>query len=367
MILLGITGSVAAIISHKIVEQLKKYDAEVEVIVTPSAMAFVDMLKLTTIASRIWIEEDEWKWKIENVEFPIYKKKWAKNDPVLHVELRRRASMLVIAPATANTIAKIDTGLCDNLLTSVVLAWDNNKPIVIAPAMNTYMWENQRTQNHISRLRMYGCRIVEPQTKVLACGDEGCGALADISDIMKAVTQRSSPLDKWWFPLKDCNGIPLNPHPGAFGYARKESRHTGVDLYTHEGSEVYAVEPGRVVSVEHFTGEWDGSPWWNNTDCILVEGETGVVCYGEIQTNRKVGEYVQKGEHIANVKRVIKEGREHPEITGWSPSMLHLELYSSGVQKASSGFTAELRDPTPLLLDAYDGPNKSFTYEFYKP
>jgi phosphopantothenoylcysteine decarboxylase len=370
MILLGVTGSVAAILSHKIVEQLKKYDSQVEVILTHSSLAFVDMLKLSKVATRIWFENDEWEWQIEHTDIPLRRNMWKKDDPILHIELSKRADIFVIAPATANTIAKLDNGICDNLLTSVFRAWNTSssiKPIFVAPAMNTQMWDKRITRLQISNMRKDGVTVIDPQSKLLACGDTGMGALADISDIVKQVANRSTPVDKWWFPLKQCNGIPLNPHPGAFGYVRKNSKHTGVDLYTREGAGVYAVEPGKIVSVEHFTGEWDGSPWWNNTDCILVEGETGVVCYGEIRTERKVGEYVKKGEHIGNVTRVIKEGREHPEITGWSPSMLHLELYYKGQKKASYGFTDELRDPTQLLLDAYDGPNKSFTYDLYKP
>lgn len=356
MILLGLTGSVASTLGGKIIEQLKKYDSQVEVILTQSALPFVDLSEITKLANAVWLDKDEWS-------FGQYKK----DDRILHIDLRNRADMLVIAPASANTIAKIENGICDNLLTSVVRAWDMQKRIVLAPSMNTYMWKSPITQKQIQTLQSYGFKIVNPQIKKLACGDFGDGALADISKIVSRVTGGFNPVDKWWFPLRDCNCIPINPHPGAFGYTRKNSRHTGVDLYTQEHSPVYAVEPGKIVSVEHFTGEWDNSPWWKNTDCILVEGETGVICYGEITTKRTVGEYVKKGEHIANVSRVIKEGREHPEITGWSPCMLHLELYKHGTTCASSGFTDSLLDPTEYLISSYSRPDKIVTYDLYKP
>lgn len=175
----------------------------------------------------------------------------------------------------------------------------------------------------------------------------------------------------WLFPLNTCKGIPVNPHPGAFGYPRREARHTGVDLYTEEGAPVLAVEEGIIVCIEPFTGILDDSPWWNNTDCILVEGRSGVVCYGEVTVNLelKVGERVCRGDYLGNVKRVIKIGREHPEITGWSPSMLHLELYPKGTKRPSCGFEKFLQDPTLFLINADHKPAGLLTvvYNNYKP
>ena len=197
------------------------------------------------------------------------------------------------------------------------------------------------------------------------------GALADIDTIVRYVAGSSDmrPVNKWWFPLAYGTGIPVNPHPGAFGYLRRDKRHTGIDLYAEDGDKVYAIEPGKIVCIEHFTGEWDNSPWWNNTDCILVEGKSGVICYGEV-TPRKglnVGDYVAIGESFADVRRVIKEGRERPEIPGWKPSMLHLELYPAGTKHPSSGFEPHLKDPTPYLLESYGRPKKELIYADYKP
>lgn len=365
MILLGITGSVAAITAPKLIKALKEYDNNVEVIVTDKVYAFLDIREVGRLCNRVWTENDEWQWKTEG---NYITKMWSKNDPVLHIELRKRADMLVVAPATANTIAKFNNGICDNLLTSVFAAWDRSKPVYIAPAMNTYMWENKITNRNVSSLRLDGYRIIEPQCKKLACGDYGYGAMADISEIIRAINPTNYGLDKPWFPLGGCNGIPVNPHPGAFGFARKDSRHTGVDLYVDDNSPVFAMEPGVVVSVEHFTGIWDNSPWWNDTDCILIEGKSGVICYGEVTTNMKVGDTVHIGQHIANVKRVIKEGRERPEITGWKPNMLHLELYRHGRTCASAGFDSELLlDPTEMLLNSYGAPREKFIYADYKP
>lgn len=173
----------------------------------------------------------------------------------------------------------------------------------------------------------------------------------------------------WLFPLLDCFGIPVFPHPGCFGYPRKDTFHTGVDLYTNDGELVFNMETGKVVSIEHFTGEWDNSPWWNNTDCILVEGASGVICYGEVdvRTDIKIGDTIQRGQIIARIKRVIKEGRERPEITGWSPSMLHVEWYPHGYHKASNGFEEYLLDPTDNLVKNAPANVKTVTYAHYKP
>lgn len=365
MILLGLTGSVASVVAPKLITALKEYDNEVEVVVTKNVYPFVDMREINRLSTAIWTDESEWCWKTDS---GFTTKVWSKNDPVLHIELRKRANKFIIAPASANTLGKFANGICDNLLTSVFMAWDRCKPVYIAPAMNTYMWENKITNRNVNSLRLDGYKIIEPQCKKLACGDYGYGAMADVNDIVSEITGSRYGLDKPWFPLTNCNGIPFNPHPGAFGFKRKDSRHTGVDLYADDGSHVFAMEPGIVVSVEHFTGEWDNSPWWNNTDCILVEGKSGVICYGEVTTNLKVGDKVYRGQHIANVKRVIKEGREHPEITGWKPSMLHLELYKPGRHFASAGFDSEiLLDPTDMLINSYGAPREKFVYSNYKP
>ena len=143
-----------------------------------------------------------------------------------------------------------------------------------------------------------------------------------------------------------------SPHPGSFGARRKYDRHTGIDLYCPEGSRVVAVESGTVVTVENFTGPNadDPSPWWLDTQAVLVEGESGVICYGEIETTLKRGQVVLAGDPIGFVKRVLKEDK------GTSTSMLHFELYRMGTRKTvwwyegpMQGQGYDLLDPTELL------------------
>src|SRR5262249_53191864 len=142
------------------------------------------------------LDEDEWPGRSEG-------RRWRREDPVLHIELRRWADLLVIAPLDANTLAKLANGLADNCLTCVWRAWDPTRPVVLAPAMNTLMWEHPLTLKHLvsiacqfkhhlltSALPQHPgldglfswmnqttprLRIVPPQSKQLACGDVGMG------------------------------------------------------------------------------------------------------------------------------------------------------------------------------------------------
>ncbi|ALA62458.1 HAL3 domain protein [Turkeypox virus] len=123
----------------------------------------------------IYTDSDEWfTWK------ELF-------DPVLHIELRRWADIFIIAPLTANTLAKIANGICDNLLTSIVRAWDISKPLIFCPAMNTLMWEHPITESQIDTLKHMGYIEIECIEKKLACGDNGKGAMAEIDDIVRVI------------------------------------------------------------------------------------------------------------------------------------------------------------------------------------
>ncbi|XP_015279843.1 PREDICTED: phosphopantothenoylcysteine decarboxylase-like [Gekko japonicus] len=96
-----------------------------------------------------------------------------RTDPVLHIDLRRWADLMVVAPLDANTLAKIANGICDNLLTCVVRAWDLSKPLLFCPAMNTAMWEHPITARQIEQLVSFGYTEIPCIVKKLVCGDEG--------------------------------------------------------------------------------------------------------------------------------------------------------------------------------------------------
>lgn len=359
-ILLGVTGTVASILTRKIVTQFVEAGFDVGVVLTESAKSFTNAEDLAG-TGHSGTFDDSIEWPTNSTERVI----WKKDDPVPHIDLRNEYSAFVVL-CSANSLAKIVNGQCDNLLTSIARAWEPYKPFVLAPAMNTTMWNHPITAQHILQFLGFSSNnsVVYPQEKMLACGTMGQGALADIDIIVNHVSEKLT----WTFPLKTCFGIPTYPHPGAFAYPRRGRKHTGIDLYTNQNEPVFAVEDGVVVNIEHFTGEWDNSPWWNNTDCVMVRGASGVVNYGEVIVNPwvKVGTRIGRGQAIAEVTRVIKEGHDHYEIPGWRPTMLHVELYPWNALKASHGFEEQLlNDATPFLLNAYRGPDISVTYDKY--
>jgi phosphopantothenoylcysteine decarboxylase len=363
-ILLGLTGSVATVLYEKLIKELQKL-GPVDVILTEKAKHFIDFPRLCDALEAndgcLLTEEDEWTWRRDG---KIYTK-WQKDDDVLHIQLRDNHSAFVIAPCSANTLAKLANGMCDNLLTSVARAWDLNRPLIIAPAMNTHMWEHPITEEHLKKYSSFSNNnwVIHPQSKMLACKTNGKGALAEISTIVDVVYQSL----KWTFPLTTgyCPGIPVGNHPGAFAVKRKNSTHTGVDLYVHKDAPITPVEDGRIVAIEHFTGPKDNSPWWLDTDCMLVEGASGVICYGEMAPCSwlKIGDKVTRSNTVLGyVLQVIPDKYDHPELVGrgWKKSMLHLELYPHKIYKPSDGYEKNkdiLIDPTPYLINSIGCPS----------
>ncbi|KAJ3268156.1 hypothetical protein HDV01_003369 [Terramyces sp. JEL0728] len=176
-ILIGVTGSVATIKIYNLIRDLKalyKDNLELKIITTKAALTFFDPKE---IKEQILYDEDEWK-------------EYKRGDPVLHIELRNWADLFLIAPVDANTLGKVANGICDNLLTCVLRAWDtsSNKKVVACPAMNTAMWDHPITNTHLEAIKKWGyLEIVEPIPKLLACGDLGNGAMAETKDIANFV------------------------------------------------------------------------------------------------------------------------------------------------------------------------------------
>ena len=164
-ILIGITGGIAAYKICELIRMYKRNNANVRVICTPNALNFVTKLTLQNLSQN--------NVGIEEYEINDFKPE--------HISYADEADIMIIAPASANTISKIANGICDNLLTSTVCAF--KKPIIIAPAMNCNMWENPIVQENIKKLSTLGYKILEPESGFLACGYEGNGRLCQIDKI----------------------------------------------------------------------------------------------------------------------------------------------------------------------------------------
>ena len=170
-ILLGITGGISAYKMCFLIRMFKKSGANVKVICTPNALNFVTKLTLQNLTQN------------EVFEGEFTPKNWKPE----HISLADWADIMLISPASANTISKIATGIADNLLTSVACAF--SKKMIVAPAMNVNMWNNPVVQKNISGLKARGVEILEPESGFLACGYTGKGRLCSLEKIYNSVDE----------------------------------------------------------------------------------------------------------------------------------------------------------------------------------
>jgi phosphopantothenoylcysteine decarboxylase len=208
-LILGVTGSVAAIRTPALYAQLHAAGHEVRVVATRSSLYFFDTALLgiaegenaeVTTDGPLFRDSDEWPGT-----------RYHRGDEVLHIEFRKWADLFVVAPLDANTLAKFALGLSDNFLTCIYRAWDFSKPLILAPAMNTLMWDSHVTLGHLRQLIEYRTTeplpagwtleqapavyaqyvpkiiLIPPQSKRLACGDVGVGAMAEVTQIAEVV------------------------------------------------------------------------------------------------------------------------------------------------------------------------------------
>ncbi|TFY72594.1 hypothetical protein EVG20_g414 [Dentipellis fragilis] len=179
-VLLMLSGSVASIKAPLIVKELLTYNnVAIEVVATKASLTFFRPEDIRAQSVNVWVDEDEW-----NPDYKI-------GDPILHIELRRWADVVLVAPCSANTLSKIANGTCDNLATSLLRALAPTTPTYIFPAMNTLMYEHPLTAHHLRTIHeIIGYTIVGPISKGLACGDVGLGAMVEWRDIVLLVAEK---------------------------------------------------------------------------------------------------------------------------------------------------------------------------------
>lgn len=181
-VVLGVTGGIACYKACQLVSSLKKKGYSVDVIMTKNACEFVSPLTFETLSGR-----------------PVVVSTFDRNHPweVEHISLAKKADIFVIAPATANIIGKIACGIADDMLSTTVMA--TKSPVLVAPAMNTNMYENPVVRENIARLKSLGYLFIEPSVGRLACGDVGKGKMAEPSEI-------EAEIEKILFPQNDFRG-----------------------------------------------------------------------------------------------------------------------------------------------------------------
>jgi phosphopantothenoylcysteine decarboxylase/phosphopantothenate--cysteine ligase len=178
-VLLAVTGGIACYKSAYLTSQLVQAGAGVTVAMTASAEQFIAPLTFQTLSAR-----------------PVYRSLWQATEDWKsgHISLSERADLFVIAPATANILAKMACGLADDLVSSLALAAGGECPILVAPAMNTRMWNAPPTRDNMKRLRSWGVLVVGPGEGFLACRATGAGRMAEPAEIFDTITKI---LKKW--------------------------------------------------------------------------------------------------------------------------------------------------------------------------
>lgn len=324
-ILLGVSGSIAAFKAAGWVSELRKQEAEVTVVMTESAGRFVAPLTFAAISGkRVYGDMFE-------IEAP---------EEIPHIALAMEVDLVLVAPATAATIARLANGLADDLLSTIVLA--TRAPVVVCPAMNSKMFLHPATQINITRLREYGYLVVEPENGVLACGDEGPGRLpgwdmvreellgvfspADLQDRTVLVTAGPTrePLDPSRFLS--------NPSTGKMGYQlARTARRRGAKVILVSGPSALPDPPG----VE------------------TVRVETAAEMYEEVTARCHEAAVVVKAAAVADFRpavceehKVKKEGADLELRLARTPDILRELAIRRGSKNSPLlvGFAAESRD-----------------------
>lgn len=237
-VVLGVTGGIAAYKAAELVRALTKRGDEVRVIMTASATEFITPLTLQVLSGN----------PVGTTLFdPTYESE------IGHIEIARWADVILVAPATANTIAKIAAGMADDLLTTVILA--TRAPVVIGPAMNTEMFRNKLVQQNLARLRDAGIHVVDPDSGELACKEVGQGRLPDAWVLLDAldnvltpkilagkhVVITAGPTREHADPARFIS----NPSTGKMGFAlASAARHMGAEVTVVSGPVSLETPPG---------------------------------------------------------------------------------------------------------------------------
>jgi phosphopantothenoylcysteine decarboxylase/phosphopantothenate--cysteine ligase len=169
-IVLGITGGIAAYKTPELVRLLVKDNHTVHVVMSKSAEQFVTTLTLQTLS----------KNPVHTDLFDL-----TQEQNIGHIQLADTADIVLVAPATANVLAKVAHGICDDLLTTLICA--TRAKVIFAPAMNVHMWENKVTQRNVGMLKELNYQIIPPASGDLACGYEGCGRMPEPAELVAAI------------------------------------------------------------------------------------------------------------------------------------------------------------------------------------
>jgi len=309
---LGVTGSIAAYKSCELVRNLVKEDLSVQVVMTKNATKFITPLTLQTLSGR-------------KVAYDAFDLDW--ESEIGHIHLADNTNLIVVAPASASFIGKLANGITDNLLSTVIIA--SKSPVLIFPAMNVNMFNNPLVRDNIKKLRKTGFKVMEPYEGDLACGWEGEGRLADVSDISDEVYRILHPDD-----LK------------------------GKKVLVTSGATREFIDPLRFIS-NPSSGKMGYSiaraAWLRGADVTLISAHTEITSpYGikTIRVNNADEMYKQVMSNLKEKDIVIKAAA----VSDYKPK----KKSSNKIKKSDSNITLEL-SRTKDILKAI-GQNKNGTY-----
>lgn len=170
-VLVGVCGSIAVYKTLEVISQLSKLNITTQVVMTEAATQFVTPLSFQTMSAH-----------------PVAVDGFALSSDILHITLARQSRLLLIAPATANFIAKMALGIADDLLSSIVLS--TTTPILVAPAMNKEMWNHKAVIRNVQQIQQDGCILIPPAEGLLACKEEGVGKLAEVQHLVAEIQKQ---------------------------------------------------------------------------------------------------------------------------------------------------------------------------------
>jgi phosphopantothenoylcysteine decarboxylase / phosphopantothenate---cysteine ligase len=309
-IVLGVTGGIAAYKACDLVSRLKKLGANVNVVMTRAATEFVTPLTFQTLSQNpvaVEMFQQPGSWEIE------------------HIALAKKADLLVVAPATADMIGKIAGGIADDLLSTTIMA--TGAPVLLAPAMNTHMYQNPIVQENISRLKSFNYRLIAPETGRLACGDVGEGKMASPETLLAAIV-------KLLIRQPDLAGkrilITAGPTREAIDPVRFISNHSSGKM----GYALARAAAERDAVVTLISGPV-GLPRPNNVD-LLIPVESAAEMYRQVMAHYQDQDIVIMAAAVADYR----------------PKAVSPEK----IKKTNNGLTLELEKNTDILLEL--GQNK---------
>lgn len=373
-VLLGVTGGIAAYKAAYLVRRLRERGAEVQVVMTPAATRFVGPDTFAALTGR-----------------EVHSEVFEHTEEVLHVRLAREADAAVVAPATANVVARLARGLADDLLTATLLEFGG--PLVVAPAMHSGMWGHPATIHNVDRLRDWGVTVVEPAIGPLAAGDEGMGRMAEPEDIVAAVesalADRAGPLAGTrvvvtagpTFEPIDAVRFVGNRSSGKMGFlVAEEAEHRGAAVTLVAGPTHLPDPPGvEVIRVE--TAEEMRDAVLSRFD--VADAVVKAAAVADWRPKERVEEKLRKEagppdlllEPTPDILRELGERKEHRILVGFAAETGDLEgagrtkllekhldlIVVNRVGAAGSGFEADTNRALILSADGDDVPLREWT------